>query len=591
MSVQIISLESCRSFGEAIRDLDTKGLIRGNFILMSADTVTNANLLVLMEKHRENSKKDKLTTMTVVYKKVAAGQRTGDEVVAATERESGRLLFHQRIKQGQKERHFQFNVEIFLEHSEVVLHHDLMDPQIVICGPTVMPLFSDNFDYESLDQFIGGQLMKEDIVSSTIYMVELAEEYAAKVSSWSTYQMVSKDIINRWVYPLVPDMGICSLKQEYLFSRNNIYKSKNVCLTRGAVLKNDVVLQEKCAISENTTLVNCVLGRNCKIGKNCSLNNVFLFDNVLVEDDCVLNYCVLGNNVKVSNGSVIKGGTVIGDGSVILPGSNLTAVKIQSLEPEKDDFIGGSGPIKLGNFAYQLEDREEEQELNSDDEDNVKYVPIATRLGPIESNYASSIYSCSSDDEDSLSCSPVLEDFNSMYFNSRNFNFIMISIFIFLVFMNEVMESLKRCFDEKSNPEYLVLEINSSRYAYNMSLPEVNFFVVKAFLNLPVLEESSNVMTAFNQAYEHMYPVLTNYINKPDSMRHCLNAIAECCTESAALKPKIAQIIHYLYDKDILGEQSILDWHQELSGENEWIKTALNKLVDWLQQSSEEESD
>lgn len=157
--------------------------------------------------------------------------------------------------------------------------------------------------------------------------------------------------------------------------------------------------------------------------------------------------------------------------------------------------------------------------------------------------------------------------------------------------MSEVLESLKRCFDEKSNPEFLVLEINSSRYAYNMSLPEVNFFVVKAFFNLPILEESSNVMTAFTQVFEHMHPVLTNYINKSDSMRHCLNAIAECCTESITLKPRIAQIIHYLYDKDILGEQPILDWHKELSGENDWMKIALNKLVDWLQQSSEEDSE
>lgn len=431
MSVQIISLESCRSFGEALRDLDTKGLIRGNFILMSADTVTNANLMNLMDKHKENSKKDKLTTMTVVYKKVAAGQRTGDEVVAATERESGRLLFHQRIKQGQKERHFQFNVEIFLEHSEVVLHHDLMDPQIAICGPTVMPLFSDNFDYESLDQFIGGQLMKEDIVSSTIYMVELAEEYAAKVSNWSTYQTVSKDIMNRWVYPLVPDMGICSLKQEYLFSRNNIYKNKNVCLNRGAVLKNDVVLQEMCAINENSSLINCVLGKNCKVGKNCSLNNAYLFDNVVVEDDCILNYCVLGNNVKILKGSEIKGGTVIGDGSVILPGSDLTAVKIQAIKPEEDDFIGEIGSIKLGELAYQLEEREEEQEMNSDDEENVKYVPIATRLAPIETNYASSIYSCSSDDEESLSSSPVPEDSNSGYFFLLQFNLIKKTILIF----------------------------------------------------------------------------------------------------------------------------------------------------------------
>lgn len=78
-----------------------------------------------------------------------------------------------------------------------------------------------------------GLLINEEILGSTIYFAELpAEQYAAKVSNWQTYQTVSNDIINRWVYPLVPDMGICCLKQTYLFLRNNIYRSKDVQLAR-----------------------------------------------------------------------------------------------------------------------------------------------------------------------------------------------------------------------------------------------------------------------------------------------------------------------------------------------------------------------
>jgi len=49
----------------------------------------------------------------------------------------------------------------------------------------------------------------------------------------------------------------------------------------------------------------------------------------------------------------------------------------------------------------------------------------------------------------------------------------------FQVFLDEVIDSLTRGFREKSNPDFLILEINSSRYAYNMSLKEVNFNVVR----------------------------------------------------------------------------------------------------------------
>lgn len=171
--------------------------------------------------------------MTLVYKKVGPNQRTGDEVIIASEKLTNRLLFHQRLKSGHKERHFKFPLEIFLNNREVVFHHDLVDPQIAICGPAVLPLFADNFDFESRDDFIRGLLMNEEILASTLYVSELlTEQYAAKVSNWSTYQMVSNDVVNRWVYPLVPDMGICCLEQNYIFLRNNIYKNKNVHLAR-----------------------------------------------------------------------------------------------------------------------------------------------------------------------------------------------------------------------------------------------------------------------------------------------------------------------------------------------------------------------
>lgn len=115
----------------------------------------------------------------------------------------------------------------------MVIRHDLIDPQIAICAPSALPLFADNFDFENRDDFVRGLLINEEILASTIYFTELpSEQYAAKVSNWQSYQIVSNDVINRWVYPLVPDMGICCFKQNYLFLRNNIYRSKDVQLAR-----------------------------------------------------------------------------------------------------------------------------------------------------------------------------------------------------------------------------------------------------------------------------------------------------------------------------------------------------------------------
>lgn len=59
-----------------------------------------------------------------------------------------------------------------------------------------------------------------------------------------------------------------------------------------------------------------------------------------------------------------------------------------------------------------------------------------------------------------------------------------------------------------------------------MSLSEVNFYVVKAMLNLyPIKEANGNVLSAFNEIYGHLHSVLRNYIRGSNAMRDCLKAI------------------------------------------------------------------
>lgn len=64
----------------------------------------------------------------------------------------------------------------------------------------------------------------------------------------------------------------------------------------------------------------------------------------------------------------------------------------------------------------------------------------------------------------------------------------------------------------------------------------------------------------------------------------------ESCYQNEKLKSKIAQILHFLYDKEIITEESILSWHDELDDNKEWIRNSLTKLIEWLNTTSEEET-
>lgn len=52
MTINPIVNEECRSLGDAMRDLDAKGLLRQDFILVNGDTIGNFNLSTALTVHK-----------------------------------------------------------------------------------------------------------------------------------------------------------------------------------------------------------------------------------------------------------------------------------------------------------------------------------------------------------------------------------------------------------------------------------------------------------------------------------------------------------------------------------------------------------
>jgi hypothetical protein len=100
------------------------------------------------------------------------------------------------------------------------------------------------------------------------------------------------------------------------------------------------------------------------------------------------------------------------------------------------------------------------------------------------------------------------------------------------VFFTEVVDSLTRGYDDKLHPDNLILEINSSRYAYNVSVREVSYFVMKALLSLPIqarsVDSTPKYLMEFNKVLRDFLPILQNYVRNSDSQHDCLQALEVC---------------------------------------------------------------
>lgn len=231
---------------------------------------------------------------------------------------SKRLHFHERLyANGCKESKLQIPLEIFIQNSEIALLHGLIDPQVTIGSPSMLSLFSDNFDFETRDDFIKGLLINEEILDSRIYVSLLPSgQYARRVNNWHSYQIASHDIINRWVYPLVPDCGVSSLSQKYIFLKNNIYRNPSANLMK-VTLHENVVIQSNSTIGAGTHLNRCVIGENVIVGENCVIHDSFLFDGVTIGDNCILHFCIVGPKSTIGYNCVLNQDIIVINDCVI----------------------------------------------------------------------------------------------------------------------------------------------------------------------------------------------------------------------------------------------------------------------------------
>ncbi|XP_031835184.1 eukaryotic translation initiation factor 2B subunit epsilon [Nomia melanderi] len=555
ISVSLIISEGCRSLGDALRDIDTKGSIRGNFILIRGDTFINADLMNALNIHRSRLEKDKGATITMLMRNFGS---TNDSLLKketsllVSDKTSKKVLHYSKLKTDEKKVKLELNW--FLDHSEIEINTCYMDTHVYLCSPSVLPLFSDNFDFQTMEDFIRGVLMNEEILNSRIYWQQLnPEDYSLPIVSWNAYQILNRDILNRHSFPLT--LNSIPFLKNFIRMPRSTYKHRTASLAKGCALEEDSVLCQNSTLGNDTSVTRSVISNDCLVGCNVKIKNSYILSSTKIEDNStIINSIVFPN-------CVIKQATQL-NGCILCPKTNIDA------QIEYTDSILESKDNKVITRCMS--------EINADND-----FEFFNDYHTVEcDDYSTDI---TSSDEGSECISPIPDDTH--------------------MFLSEVIDSLLRGFQDKLNCENLILEINSSRYAYNVSMSEVTYNVIKAILNLPFLYLSEKKETVNNQNYKkclkimvtYFHPIILNYVKTEDAQDDCLRAIEEIATTTEKLLPFLQHLLHLFYDKDVLSEEKILEWYRSTDKnidefQNNKIRTAIQPFIQWLQEAEEDSS-
>ncbi|KAI8482865.1 Translation initiation factor eIF-2B subunit epsilon [Branchiostoma belcheri] len=167
-------------------------------------------------------------------------------------------------------------------------------------------------------------------------------------------------------------------------------------------------------------------------------------------------------------------------------------------------------------------------------------------------------------------------------------------------FHHMVLDSMQRAIEENINADNLILEINSSKYAYNISMQELNVCVVRcvlevAHLRATLMATAAEYLAALKPLLQPMKGLLKNYIRNSDSQQDCLLAVEEYFGTHLNISAVLVTLLNFLYNEDILEEDSILKWYRHPAPSSslpqkaqQQVRAAAAKFIQWLQEAEEE---
>ncbi|KAF2711608.1 translation initiation factor eIF-2B subunit epsilon [Pleomassaria siparia CBS 279.74] len=590
------------SIGDAMRDLDSRGLLIGDFIMVYGDVVSNLPLESALAAHRARRTKDKNAIMTMVLRAAGTSHRTkarSVNPVFVIDPSKDRCLHFEQMPNKDGSNFLSIDSELLSSNQELDVRQDLIDAGIDICTPDVLALWSDNFDFQAPRKgFLHSVLKDYELNGKTIHTHIVTDHYAARVRNLHAYDAVSKDITSRWAYPLCPDSNLIQ-GQSYRLQKGNIYKEDGVILARDCVINSKTVIGRGTSIGEKSVISNSIIGRNCYIGRGVTIDGAYIWDHASIADGTtvkraiVANEASLGKKCIVEPGALISYGVIIKDGVTVRGESRITRAK-RRRENGEDLDEGKSDPEVVGEggggFEFHDSDEDDEDEVVDGlvhrqpmynlSHHNLSNESISTLNSDSEADFqvshhtpSSSFLSTTSQDSD----------------HAANFD-------------HDATGSIYDSLVEGHETANIQLELTALRMSTNASDHQVRRAIIVSFVKRlsQLVKSGTSVKDAVVQVFkQHKDLIERSIFDKNTSVKSdqvdFLLLLQTELTHRENGNMILVSVATKLIELDVIGDDGLMQWWDSpKSSEGEdmrKVKEKTRQLVDFLNQSSEEESE
>lgn len=335
-----------------MRDLDSRSILTGDFVVVYGDVVSNLPLDRPLREHRIRRQTDKSAIMTMLLRDASAFHRTKAHDILpifVIDPAKARCLHYEQLQHHAGRRYAELEPEVLSQ--DVDVRCDLIDCGIDICTPDVLALWSDYFDIEAPRRgFLHSVLKDFDLNGKTIHTFITRDHYAARVRDLHAYDSVSKDILSGWSRPLSPELGPGATA--LTSCRGNVHKEEPTAVARSSKLGPQAIIGRDTKIGPNSTVSGSILGRRVTIGQGCNIQDAYIWDDVSIGDrtrvrqSIVANQACIASNCTIIDGALISYGVKIEDTGPMGDGRKIFRQRMSSegaTSPEQKDVRIASG--------------------------------------------------------------------------------------------------------------------------------------------------------------------------------------------------------------------------------------------------------